>query len=323
MMREPGEHTPMIRPDLTTARHIVATPIVTRFAPSPTGYLHLGHVVNAIYVWGLAQALNGAVIIRIEDHDRLRSRPAFDTALVEDLCWLGFLPHDGSPSIVRQQQRDDVYSRALEQLRQVAHVYACDCSRTTHRGELYPGRCRDRGLAEGPGCGLRVQLEPGIEQAEDLLRGTIRQAPADQCGDLLLKDRDGHWTYQFAATVDDFHQRVTLVIRGADLLSSTGRQVRLGTLLRRAECGDRDTCDRVDPPPWPPCYLHHPLLHDETGTKLSKSTGATGVRHLRATGVTPEEVIGRAAEAVGLLDAPAAVAARDVGALLKYFPRLD
>jgi glutamyl-tRNA synthetase/glutamyl-Q tRNA(Asp) synthetase len=308
----------MIRPDLRAARSIVATPVVTRFAPSPTGYLHLGHVVNAIYVWGLAQTLNGDVLIRIEDHDRIRSRPSFDTALVEDLRWLGFLPHDDSSSIVRQQQRNDIYASALARLRRVARIYACDCSRTTSRGELYPGRCRDRGLAEGPGRGLRIQIEPGIEQARDLLLGTVRQSPADQCGDLLIKDRDGHWTYQFAATVDDFHQRVTLVVRGADLLSSTGRQVQLGTLLRRAGCGDHHDSNGVEYPPWPPCYLHHSLLLDETGAKLSKSTGATGVRHLRATGVTPEEVIGRAAAAVGLLDAPAPVAAHGVGALLKH-----
>jgi glutamyl-tRNA synthetase/glutamyl-Q tRNA(Asp) synthetase len=284
----------------------IAAPIITRFAPSPTGYLHLGHVVNAIYVWGVAQALAGDVIVRIEDHDRIRSRPAFEDALLEDLQWLGFVG-DTATSIVRQRERDDIYHEALARLRRVAHVYACDCSRTTFRGELYPGHCRHRGLEERPGRGLRLQFDPGVEQAEDLLLGSIQQTPAEQCGDLLLKDRDGHWTYQFAVTVDDLHQRVTLVTRGADLLSSTGRQVRLGNLLRRAG---------VSNTPWPPHYLHHPLVLDEGGTKLSKSTGATGVRHLRATGLTPGEVIGMAAAAVRLTDRPATVEARLVGQFL-------
>jgi glutamyl-Q tRNA(Asp) synthetase len=297
----------VIKPDLEAARRQLATPIVTRFAPSPTGYLHLGHVVNAIYVWGIAQALDGHVIVRIEDHDRIRSRPAFEEALLDDLRWLGFADTTPAAPVVRQRDRNDIYRAALDQLRRTAHVYVCDCSRTTFKGELYPGRCRDRRLEERPGRGLRLQLEPGVERAEDLLSGAIEQTPADQCGDLLIKDRDGHWTYQFAVTVDDFHQRVTLVIRGDDLRSSTGRQVRLGTLLRRAGFGDA---------PWPPHYLHHPLVLDAAGVKLSKSTAATGVRHLRATDLTPGEVIGMAAAAVGLIERGSTVEAHQVGQLL-------
>jgi len=302
----------VLRPDLDAVRRTVASPIVTRFAPSPTGFLHLGHVVNAIYVWGLARATGGRVLVRIEDHDRIRSRQTFDAALLEDLQWLGFLEPDETDSIIRQRERTGVYEAALTRLRAVAHVYACDCSRTSFHGERYPGRCRNRGLTEGPGRGIRVQLEPGVDAADDLLLGAIQQAPAEQCGDLLLKDRDGHWTYQFAVAVDDLHQRVTLVIRGADLLSSTGRQVRLGQLLKR--CGVADG-------PWPPRYLHHPLVMDEGGVKLSKSTGATGVRHLRATDVTPGEVIGRAAAAIGLLDSVRSVEARDVRSLFEIGPR--
>ena len=301
----------MLRPDLDELRRAVASPIVTRFAPSPTGFLHLGHVVNAIYVWGLARATGGRVLVRIEDHDRIRSRQTFDTALLEDLRWLGFLEPEETAMIVRQRERTGIYEAALTRLRTVAHVYACDCSRTSFPGERYPGRCRDRGLAEEPGRGIRVQLEPGVEAANDLLLGAIRQAPAEQCGDLLLKDRDGHWTYQFAVAVDDLHQRVTLVIRGADLLSSTGRQVRIGQLVKRSGAADS---------PWPPHYLHHPLVTDDARVKLSKSTGATGVRHLRATGVTPGEVIGRAAAAIGLLDSLRSVEAGDVRSLFEIGP---
>ena len=122
--------------------------------------------------------------------------------------------------------------------------------------------------------------------AHDLLAGPLEQTPAEQCGDLLLRDRDGHWTYQFAVTVDDLRQGVTLVIRGADLLSSTGRQVLLAEMLGRTT---------------PPVFLHHPLIMGPRGEKLSKSARDTGVRELRAQGVGPEDVIGRAAAAIGLI----------------------
>ena len=292
----PGRPLP-VRPEMAAARRLVAAPIITRFAPSPTGLLHLGHVVNAIYVWGLARALGGQVLIRIEDHDRIRSRPVFDAALIEDIRWLGFAGIETGaappPPIVRQSERDALYQDALARLRRVAHVYACECSRAHYSGERYPGHCRSRGLAETPGRSLRVQIEPGVETAVDLAAGTLQQDPARQAGDLLLRDRDGHWTYQFAVTVDDLRQDVNLVVRGADLVSSTGRQVRLGRLLRAAGVGDRS---------WPPHYLHHPLILDQNGRKLSKSTGATGVRALRDAGVPPARVIGRAAAASGLVD---------------------
>lgn len=295
----------MTRPVLQRWPQDGAAPLVTRFAPSPTGYLHLGHVVNAIYVWGLAQATGGTVIVRLEDHDRIRSRPEFAAAIVDDLRWLGFLSDDDP--VVRQQDRQHLYADAVERLRHVAHVYACDCSRTSFQGEPYPGRCRDRGLADTAGRSLRVQLDPGVEEAHDLRLGVVHQSPAAQCGDLLIRDRDGHWTYQFAVTVDDLEQHVTLVVRGEDLLSSTGRQVQLGRLLQRGGLGTGT---------WPPRYLHHPLIVDESGSKLSKSTGATGVRHLRAAGVTPGEVIGRAAAAIDLIETARDIDAKDVSRLM-------
>lgn len=285
---------------------------VTRFAPSPTGYLHLGHVVNAIYVWGIAGARGGEVLLRVEDHDRIRSRPEFEAALLEDLGWLGFLPV-GSGGLAactctrapctqtyRQSDHDEVYERALGELRRTHHVYACDCSRKDIGGECYPGTCRDRHLAVVPGRGLRVELAPGIESFVDGLLGPQEQSPAAECGDLLVRDRDGHWTYQFAVTVDDHNDGVTHVIRGADLLSSTGRQMRLARMLGRAE---------------PPEFLHHPILLNPSGEKLSKSSGDTGVRERRAAGVPAEEVIGRAAHAAGLIDRTRPVAASEVHTL--------
>lgn len=290
----------VIRPDIVAASSLFADPPVTRFAPSPTGYLHLGHVVNAIYTWGIARALGGRVILRLEDHDRIRSRPDYEAALLEDLEWLGFEPDEGRRPLLRQSDTPELYRDALNELTRTHHVYACDCSRADIGGERYPGRCRNRRLSDVPGRGLRVRFDDEVVHGYDLLAGSIDQTPAEQCGDLLLRDRSGHWTYQFAVTVDDWRQGVTLVIRGADLVASTGRQILLARMLGR---------------PMPPCFLHHPLLTGPLGDKLSKAADDTGVRELRAGGVRPEDVIGRAAARVGLLDLPRPVCAAAVQSL--------
>ena len=282
---------------------MIHDPVLTRFAPSPTGYLHLGHVANALYVWRTARQMGGRVLLRIEDHDRVRSRPEYEAAILEDLAWLGFVPDEGLRPLVRQSDRGQLYEEALARLRSTAHVYACDCSRKRLAGgEQYDGRCRARGLPEGPGRGLRVRIDPGVERFIDLRLGALEQEPARQSGDLLIRDRDGQWTYQFAVTVDDMGQGITHVIRGADLLDSTGRQLRLRQMLGRL--------DR-------PRFAHHPLILKSSGEKLSKSAADTGVRELRRAGVIAEEVIGRAAAAVGLIDQVKSVAARDVADLFK------
>jgi glutamyl-tRNA synthetase/glutamyl-Q tRNA(Asp) synthetase len=256
--------------------------MLTRYAPSPTGHLHLGHVVNAIYVWGLARAAGGRVLLRMEDHDRIRCRPEYERSILDDLAWLGFVPDDGLHPLLRQSDRDAIYRDALERLRQTRHVYVCDCSRKRIAGEQYDGFCRARGLVDGPGCGLRVQMEEG--------------------GDLLLRDRDRNWTYHFAVTVDDIEQRITHIIRGEDLLSSTELQLRLRRMLGVAAS---------------PAYVHHPLILRPNGEKLSKSARDTGVRELRRAGVSAADVIGRAAAAAGLLDRPRPVAASDVAAFFR------
>ena len=267
--------------------------MLTRFAPSPTGYLHLGHVVNAIYVWGLAQAVGGRVLLRIEDHDRIRSRDIFERAILDDVAWLGFVPDEGLHPVRRQSDNDNAYITALAHLQSTQRVYICTCSRKEIGSERYPGTCRSRRLLPGEtppsGAGIRVELDTAPEQFDDHALGTIVQTPAEQCGDLLLKDRDGNWTYQFAVTVDDTNDGVDLVIRGLDLLSSTGRQIKLARMLGR---------------PAPPAFYHHPLIVRPDGEKLSKASGDTGVRELRAAGEPPAAVIGRAAAAVGLTDGP-------------------
>ena len=276
----------------------------TRFAPAPTGWLHLGHVANAIFVWGLARVTGRRVLLRIEDHDRQRSRPEFDAGILEDLDWLGFRADEGP---VRQSDAGHVYAATLEMLRFNGFVYACDCSRTTfaewarRHGRSWseggcPGGCRGRPVAEGRGVGLRVALGGGEERWTDLRLGPGGDAP-DREGDPLVRDRAGNWTYSFCVVVDDARQEIDLVVRGEDLLDATARQIRLGRLLGRSA---------------PPAWYHHPLIRRPDGSKLSKSAGDSGVRELRAAGMSPEYVIGRAAAAVGLLDRERAISATDV-----------
>jgi glutamyl-tRNA synthetase/glutamyl-Q tRNA(Asp) synthetase len=259
-------------------------PVTTRFAPAPTGYLHLGHVLNALYVWDIARAsgTDARVLLRIEDHDRARSRPEYEAALLEDLAWLGFAPDGG---LTRQSERSALYGRALEDLRARGLTYACECSRTDIGSGRYPGTCRDKHVSESAAAGIRVRLDSTVERFDDLRLGPQEQVPSEQCGDLLARDRHGNWTYQFAAVVDDWLQGVNLVIRGEDLLDSTGRQIQLARLLGR---------DR------PPVFLHHELLMKSATQKLSKSDGDTGIRDLRAKGWTAEAVIDRATALAGL-----------------------
>ncbi len=287
-----------LRPDLSALASQLGEMPVTRFAPSPTGYLHLGHVVNALYVWGMARALGGRVLLRIEDHDRRRSRTHFEQAILDDLDWLGFVPDEGRSPVARQSNRPERYEDSLQRLRTSHHVYGCDCSRRIIGSERYGNTCRNRGLGTGPGKGIRVEIGPGAERFVD--GTTERKEMPDECGDLLLRDRDGYWTYQFSVVVDDAQDGVNLVIRGADLAGSTARQIRLGRMLGRLVSAQ---------------YFHHPLLLDSSGRKLSKSDGDAGVRDMRAAGASASEVIGRAAAAVGLRDSPQPLHAADVALL--------
>lgn len=280
--------------------------VVTRYAPAPTGWLHLGHVLNAEYVWG-----SGAdVLLRIEDHDRERCRPEYEAGILDDLDWLGY---KADVPLVRQSERGAIYRHAVDVLAGQGLVYACDCSRKAietrvamrdartateaeggparrslgegGRGEArqatefaavrYDGRCRDRDLALTDGIAWRVRMKPGVETFVDGFLGPQQQDPSRQCGDVLIRDRLGNWTYQFVAAVDDYRQGIDLVIRGEDLLPSTGRQIRLARLLGRER---------------PATFRHHPLIMKSANQKLSKSDGDTGIRHLRARGWTPQQV---------------------------------
>lgn len=278
----------------------------TRFAPAPTGRLHLGHLANAIFVWGLARREGGRVLLRIEDHDRQRCRPAFETALLDDLDRLGIAADEPSTdnlrrgsSSFRQSDNGPVYAAALDRLSAAGLAYACDCTRSTfaawragHHGSWSgpgcPGDCRARALDITPALGIRVALGDGDESWADVIRGSS-SGPVASSGDLLVRDRNGNWTYALCVVVDDLRHGVDLVIRGEDLLDATTPQIRLGRLLGRAE---------------PPRFAHHPLVRRPDGSKLSKADGATAIGELLDAGGTVDDLIGEAAARVGLLDRP-------------------
>ncbi len=310
----------MTRLDTTDLAHAIAAfdrPWRTRFAPAPTGWLHLGHAVNAVWVWGLARAFGGQVVLRIEDHDRGRCRPEYEQGLLDDLEWLGFAPDDGSVASFRHgrspnRQSDETprYADALARLERASLVYPCQCSRrdiaaiageVTNRETPYPGTCRSVAIDGTKVLARRVRLDNGREHFHDLRLGAQEQVPATQCGDVLVRDRHGDFTYQWCVVVDDDRQQIDIVIRGEDLLDSTGRQLALARLLGRTA---------------PPRYLHHPLVMRPDGTKLSKAAQDTGLREMRAAGVSAENVLGMAAHASGLLERPMSVHAADLASLV-------
>lgn len=291
---------------------------VSRFAPSPTGYLHLGHLANAIFVWGITRALNGKIILRLEDHDRGRCRPEYEASILEDLVWLGlesdadsWISLQQGSSSFRQSDNHERYETALQRLVAQGLIYTCTCSRAAILARTglagtelcYDGHCRAQGYRPDLEGGTRLILEDERIVIEDLRLSTLRQNPATQCGDLLLRDRHGCWTYQFAVVVDDLEHGVNLVIRGEDLLDSTGRQVMLGRLLSRNE---------------PPTFLHHPLIAAPDGAKLSKRDFAKGLRDYRAEGRSPASILGEAAWRVGLVPEGALLEAAALPALFEH-----
>jgi glutamyl/glutaminyl-tRNA synthetase len=308
----PAGATAAARPDL----RLLPTAPVTRFAPAPTGRLHLGHLVNALYTWGLAGAMGGRVLLRVEDHDRQRSRPEYEAALLDDLDRLGLVPDAPpisafrtGPTSYRQSDSGTAYAAALDRLRDEGLVYACDCSRSTFtawemqhgapwHGIGCPGSCRARSLAEDGDVGLRVAVGAGTERWVDLLAGPMGDEPARD-GDPLVRDRVGNWTYAWCVVVDDDRHGVDLVIRGRDLLHATAVQLRLARLLGRAA---------------PPRFLHHPLVRHESGRKLSKADGDTAVGTLLDEGRSPAQLFGLAARLAGLQMDESPIDPRDLAA---------
>ena len=270
----------------------------TRFAPSPTGELHLGHVVHALWVWGVAEVLDATVVLRMEDHDRSRCRPEFERAILTDLTWLGFAAEPvsatslrGQPSPFRQSDVPGRYAEALVRLAAATEVYGCSCTRAqlgpadVDRERRYPGTCRGKPLDREGRCVIRAHLPEGTVVTTDLRLGVLEEDPHATCGDIAVRDALGQWTYQFSVVVDDLFHGIDLVVRGEDLVHSTARQAVLGSFLGREQ---------------PVITVHHPLVLDADGRKLSKRDRSLTVRAMREGGRTAEQVIEEAWGNAGL-----------------------
>jgi glutamyl-Q tRNA(Asp) synthetase len=259
-------------------RHRPADAYVGRFAPSPTGALHAGSLVAALASWLDARAHGGKWLLRIEDLDPPREQPGAAESIVPSLARLGLAP-DAPPAW--QSQRHDRYEAALQRLVAAGLAYPCGCTRKEiadsqlrvdggglAAGEaaatqelVYPGTCRN-GLAPGRHArAWRLRVAPGPVEFEDRWFGRRSQDVAREVGDFVLRRADGFWAYQLAVVVDDAAQGITDVVRGADLIASTPRQLVLQRALGLAA----------------PRYLHIPVVAASDGQKLSKQTGATAI----------------------------------------------
>ena len=276
-----------------------------RFAPSPTGEIHLGNAWTALLAWLQVRAAGGTMVLRVEDLDPNRSRPAYVEKLMADMKWLG-LDWDEGPDIgghyvpYCQAERRGLYQAALEQLMAAGWVYPCYCTRAElaasapHIGEnerVYPGTCRQRKLAVGRQetrrPALRLAVPPGEKTCfTDLHAGFVSQDISQEVGDFVVRRSDGIHAYQLAVVVDDAAMNITHVLRGDDLLSSTPRQLLLYQLLGLEA----------------PVFTHVPLLIDQEGHRLSKRQQALSIAALQSQGVKAEGVIGYLAWKAGLLE---------------------
>ncbi len=265
--------------------------IVTRFAPSPTGYLHLGHAHSALFGWRKARAESGRFLLRIEDIDPVRCRPEFEAAIMEDLAWLG-LDWDGA--VRRQSEHLEEYGAAIEKLRALGVFYPCFCSRkdiaaaiaAPHgpEGPLYPGTCRalpaDLARARqerGEPYALRLDAAKALDLTGPLTfrdeREGLVQARPESLGDVVLARRDAPASYHLCVTLDDHLQGVTLVTRGLDLFHATHVHRLLQSILGLNV----------------PAYAHHLLLTNAAGERLSKRDKAASLRALRQAGRSAAE----------------------------------
>lgn len=269
--------------------------IRTRFAPSPTGRLHLGHAMAAWVAWSLARRTSGTFLLRHEDIDLTRVREEYYGGIEDDLRWLG-LDWDEAP--LRQTERIPTYEAALNTLKNLGVVYPCFCTRKEineigapqgPEGPLYPGTCREISVEK-----RNEKLEAGASHAwrldsakaaclcgrlltfNDLLHG-VTVVDYNLLGDVVLARKDIGIAYHLSVVVDDAFQNITHVTRGEDLLPSTHVHRLLQTLLGLPE----------------PVYLHHPLVVDETGKRLAKRHDALSIASMRESGITAAEILGR------------------------------
>jgi glutamyl-Q tRNA(Asp) synthetase len=275
---------------------------VFRFAPSPNGYLHLGHAYSALLNAKMARETGGRLLLRMEDVDVARCRPEYERAIYEDLAWIGF---KWEKPVRRQSEHLAEYAQALDRLRRRGLTYPCFCTRgevsraiagrpdwprDPDGSPLYPGTCRHLNVAEGAArlaCGERAAWRLDMAKASDLA-GTLAWREDDtenlareiagepqEWGDVLVARRDIGTSYHISVVIDDAQQGVTDVVRGKDLYAATSVHRVLQALLGLPE----------------PRYRHHGLITDASGHKLSKSRGSPTLRDLRANGITPEEIV--------------------------------
>ena len=273
-------------------------PPVFRFAPSPNGYLHLGHALSALLNANMAQAAGGRLLLRIEDIDETRCRPEYETAISEDLAWLGLT---FAPPVRRQSEHYDDYRTALAKLDAMGLVYPSFESRAEiaalavgqdpDGAPLYHGNAkslspaeRARRIAAGEPFALRLDMAAAIERASMLTWQESGEGPSSETGtinanpsawsDVILARKETPTSYHLAVVVDDAAQGVTDIVRGRDLFHATSVHRLLQALLGLPQ----------------PRYHHHRLILDNAGRKLSKSTLATGLRELRAAGASPADI---------------------------------
>jgi glutamyl-tRNA synthetase len=299
-----------------------------RYAPSPTGDLHLGNLRTALLAWLYARCANGQFVLRIEDLDRPRVRPGATERMLNDLRWLG-LDWDEGPDIggpyapYTQSERLAHYTHYLQILRDAGLIYPCYCSRAEvarvasapqqgEDGPRYPSTCRYLTAAQRkqheannrrPSLRFRVDDER-IVAFTDLLAGYTQQHVQQTVGDFVICRSDGIFAYQFAVVIDDALMHINQVVRGADLLTSTARQILLYEALG-----------------FPiPNFIHVPLLLDATGNRLAKRTQSAGLEPLRASGATSEQVVGQLAATCGLVPSGTPISATGLAQLFQGRP---
>ncbi|KIG14813.1 glutamyl-Q-tRNA synthetase [Enhygromyxa salina] len=270
--------------------------VVGRYAPSPTGRLHLGNARTALLAWLQVRAARGRFVLRVEDLDPQRSRPEHEARQLDELRWLG-LDWDEGPDVggpngpYRQSERGEVYAAALARL----DTFACTCTRKELRevasaphgaDPIYPGTCRVAPSHPGRPAALRWRVPPGEVCFDDGIAGRWCQDVAAEVGEFVLRRADGAWAYQLAVVVDDAAMGVTHVLRGADLIDSTPRQILLARSLGLTA----------------PSFAHAPLILGADGNKLNKRHGAPDLSALRAAGVDPRRVVAALARSAGLLN---------------------
>ncbi len=292
-----------------------------RFAPSPSGRMHMGNLWSCLLAWLAARSVGGGMVLRLEDLDPDRCRPEYCDQVMRDLEWLG-LDWDGEP--VYQSKRTEVYRRAFQTLEQQDVIYPCFCTRAErlaasapHRSDgavVYDGRCGRLRLAEREELSRtrrpswRVRTPERVIAFRDLLQGDYKEDLKQDCGDFILRRSDGVFAYQLAVVVDDAAMGITQVVRGSDLLSSTPRQLWLQERLNLPH----------------PEYGHLPLLLAPDGRRLAKRDRDLELGRLQEKYTAPE-LVGRLAFAAGLTDRPEAISPRELLPLFSWekLPRED